>query len=91
MKMYMKPHISCANKVYWRYGLQTDEKKVKNIRLHRMVALAFVKGYRGGLVVNHKDLERPAEVSQLDNRPENLEWEWLNELHGTFERRVAHE
>lgn len=36
--------------------------------VHRLVASAFVDGFRTGLVVNHKNGDR------ADNRSENLEW-----------------
>lgn len=36
--------------------------------IHRLVAMAFVKGYKDGAIVNHKN-----EIKS-DNRAENLEW-----------------
>lgn len=42
--------------------------KQKKVLIHRLVALAFVDGYRPGLVVNHID-ETPT-----NNCSENLEW-----------------
>lgn len=40
----------------------------RNYYVHRLVAMAFVSGYREGLVVNHKNYDTG------DNRAENLEW-----------------
>lgn len=40
----------------------------KQKTVHRLVAMAFVPGYREGLVVNHKDENRH------NNRADNLEW-----------------
>lgn len=40
----------------------------KLIKIHRAVAYMFVDGYREGLVVNHKDLNK------LNNNADNLEW-----------------
>lgn len=42
--------------------------KKRNYYVHRLVAMAFVSGYREGLVVNHKNYDTS------DNRAENLEW-----------------
>ena len=38
------------------------------ISVHRLVAIAFVPGYKEGLIVNHKD-ENPS-----NNQADNLEW-----------------
>lgn len=46
-----------------------DEEGVRHFwKVHRLVAMAFVPGYKEGLQVNHKD-ENP-----LNNRADNLEW-----------------
>ena len=44
------------------------EGNVKYYRIHQLVAKHFVEGYKEGLVVNHKDLNK------TNNRAENLEW-----------------
>ena len=49
------------------------ESKMKFV--HRLVALAFVPGWREGLEVNHKN------GVKTDNRPENLEWVTHSENH----------
>lgn len=46
----------------YKYG------KAKKFGVHRLVALAFVDGYKDGLEVNHKD------ANKLNNYFENLEW-----------------
>lgn len=40
----------------------------KLVRIHRLIAWAFVDGYKEELVVNHKDEDK------LNNKPNNLEW-----------------
>lgn len=43
-------------------------KKQTRLSVHRLVAEHFVKGYKEGYVVNHKDEDRH------NNRADNLEW-----------------
>jgi hypothetical protein len=46
-----------------------DENGIwKHRRLHRLIALTFCKGYKEGLEVNHKDLNKQ------NNYYQNLEW-----------------
>lgn len=47
----------------------------KRAGIHRLIALAFIDGYKPGLVVNHKNGIR------ADNRIENLEWVSQSENH----------
>lgn len=53
---------------YYRVSLSDGHRRYKHYEVHRLVALHFVKGYKPGLVVNHKN-----EI-KTDNRAENLEW-----------------
>ena len=46
----------------------SQDGKEENLLIHRLVALAFVSGYRDGLITNHKDRDR------ANNRADNLEW-----------------
>lgn len=65
--------------------LLSKNGRPKPFRIHRLVAMAFVEGYKEGLVVNHKN-----EI-KADNRAENLEWvtQQQNVNCGTvIERRV---
>ena len=50
------------------YCLLSKEGQKKQYRTHTLVAKAFCDGYKEGLVVNHKDLNK------TNNRAENLEW-----------------
>ena len=52
---------------YLQVNLQKDNK-CKHFLVHRLVALAFVDGYKEGLVVNHKD------ENKQNNIWTNLEW-----------------
>lgn len=60
----IKPNISAG---YYSVNLH-HKGKAKTIRIHRLLAIAFLEGYKPGLVVNHKD-ENP-----LNNDLSNLEW-----------------
>lgn len=59
--------------------------KVKYYQIHRLVALAFVRGFKKGLVVNHID------ENKENNNSTNLEWvSQLNNLrYGTRIKRMA--
>ena len=77
-------HMELINSGYHQVVLSKNGK-LKAFRVHRLVAMAFVDGYKPGLVVNHKN-----EIKD-DNRAENLEWATYkqNANHGTaIERRV---
>lgn len=52
---------------YKEVPLRKDRKQVRYF-VHRLVALAFVEGYKKGLVVNHLNCD------PSDNRACNLEW-----------------
>ena len=58
--------------------------RVKQIYVHRLVAMAFVDGYDDGLVVNHKN------ENKADNRYTNLEWctQKYNANYGTRNERM---
>lgn len=46
----------------------SQDCKEENCLIHRLVALAFISGYRDGLIINHKDRDK------TNNRADNLEW-----------------
>lgn len=50
------------------YVYLTKNNKSKNIRLHRLVAQAFIPNPNNYLYINHKDCDR------TNNNVENLEW-----------------
>ena len=62
----MKPRISSRG--YFMVRLKYGDGSSKADVVHRLVALAFIDGYKEGYVVNHKD------ENKLNNRVENLEW-----------------
>lgn len=53
---------------YYYVECQIRRSNRKNFRVNRLVAKAFVPGYRPGLDVNHKD------GNKRNNHAENLEW-----------------
>ena len=77
----MKQHEACG---YMRVGLRKNGVQRKYL-VHRLVAQAFVSGYRDGMEVNHID-ENP-----LNNLVTNLEWvtSTENKNHGTRTERVS--
>lgn len=62
-EMYLKPH----NQGYLQVELYKNGIR-KMYTVHRLVAIAFVDGYRDGFVVNHKD------ENKQNNAASNLEW-----------------
>lgn len=66
-----KPKILKQYKInsgYYFVCLYNDSKVSKQFLVHRLVARSFCEGYRGGLVVNHKD------GIKTNNSSNNLEW-----------------
>lgn len=57
---------------------------IRMMSVHRLVAKAFVPGYREGLVVNHKD------ENGMNNCADNLEWvtSYENHQYGTARIRA---
>jgi len=53
---------------YMQASLYTEEGKLKSFKVHRLVALAFIKNFGNKPQVNHLNSIRH------DNRVENLEW-----------------
>ena len=53
----------------------------KQFLLHKIVALAFVEGFKNGLEVNHKDLDKK------NNKSNNLEWCTKSENHKHLYRK----
>lgn len=56
-----------GEKGYWLAWLRKNNKGY-NVRVHRMMAKAFINGYREGLVTNHID------GNSQNNNLNNLEW-----------------
>lgn len=61
----LKTHIGVDG--YYKVGLCKDGK-IKKLRLHRLIALAFIPNPLNKPCINHKN------GNKLDNRIENLEW-----------------
>lgn len=61
-----------TKKGYMKVSLWLNNKGM-TIPVHRLVASAFVKGWKPGLVVNHKD------GNKLNNNADNLEWVTVRE------------
>ena len=59
--------LRITEKGYCEAGL-TIGGRVRNTRVHKLVALAFIGSPEKGQVINHKDFDK------RNNTPENLEW-----------------
>ena len=64
-EMILKRKVSKAG---YHYVVLCNSGQHLRIGIHRLVAIAFVPGYKEGLIVNHKD-ENPS-----NNQADNLEW-----------------
>lgn len=72
----LRPHLSVG---YLRTNFKLGSSgKTKTAEIHRLVALAFVEGYKDKLVINHIN------ENKIDNRASNLEW--LNSSYGSEQR-----
>ena len=69
---YLQSNFYCNGKQYTR-------------EIHRLVALAFVEGFKEGLICNHKD------ENKLNNHSSNLEWvtHKINSNYGTSKDRIS--
>lgn len=68
---YVRPYLKkgrIMKLITRKDGYQNVPLSGKKHSVHRLVAMAFVPGYKEGLVVNHKD-ENPS-----NNHADNLEW-----------------
>lgn len=66
---YIAPKRSGRNGNYPAFVMYDRTGRPRAFYIHRLVAFAFVLGYRDGLIINHKD-----EIS-FHNWAKNLEWE----------------
>jgi len=62
----LKTNMSPAG--YINISLYDNANKRRTVLVHRLVAMAWIEGYKKGLIVNHKNGIRH------DNRVSNLEW-----------------
>ena len=73
----------CVNDGYIYCSLSKDGK-VKQQKVHRLVAITFIPNPDNLPYINHKNEDKG------DNRVENLEWctKWHNEHYGTFQEKA---
>jgi hypothetical protein len=77
----LKGHVN--NLGYVCYDLFDKNNIRKNIKGHFLVAFHFCKGYKKGLVVNHKD------GNKVNNHYINLEWiEFIENVRHAFRNRL---
>lgn len=77
----MKTHINSCGYVYTRL---TKNKIGKNVRIHRIVAMAFIENPEHKICVNHKD------GNKENNRVDNLEWVSHSEnMHHAFDNGLC--
>lgn len=81
---YRRKNITQNLKPKYSRGYLEVNLDNKHFKIHRLVAMAFVEGYKPGLVVNHLNEIR------TDNRPENLQFcergynvQYSFEIHGS--------
>jgi hypothetical protein len=65
-KRIKKPFVS--DQGYYKVYISLGSKKKKNVRVHRLVAKAFIDNPDNKPEINHKNLNK------LDNNVANLEW-----------------
>lgn len=68
-KAALKPRMPTLNKHgYLRLNLTTNSKVTRNIEVHTLVALTFIRKRKKGEMINHKN------YIKTDNRASNLEY-----------------
>ena len=81
-----RPHfLNITNDIngYQSVGLKISKNKDKRIKVHRLVAMAFIPNPNNYPIINHKD------ENKKNNRVENLEWctNQYNVNYGTAQKR----